>query len=175
MTKQYDLLRLYNREQAKVGDMVTIISSGREYEEEVLAVKEGFLVTWAAGTVEAYGPNVEVFYPPLAWVEDKPVYKGDTLYEKDGNTFCPDLLEGDLLGQKMNEGLPLIYRAIEDLTWTKPLRKVKRQGWVNVYGNPKAPYPRALSEPHPTKEVADVYERPGRLDCVQISWEEVEE
>lgn len=174
MTKRYDLLRLYNLEQAKVGDMVTITSFGKEYEGEVLVVKEGFLVTWAAGTVDVYGPNVKIFRSPLAWVEDKPVYKGDILYYKDGNAFCPDRIEGDLLWQDLKGVPPLICR-VTDLTWTKPIRKVKRQGWVNVYGDPKAPYLRALSDPHSTKELADVCARLGRLDCVQISWEEVEE
>lgn len=32
-----------------------------------------------------------------------------------------------------------------------------------------------LSTPFPTKEAANTYAEESRLDCVQISWEEVEE
>ena len=49
---------------------------------------------------------------------------------------------------------------------TKPKRKVKREGWMNIYPGPMT---RSI---YPTKEEAEGNKGNGVIDCVKIEWEE---
>lgn len=75
---------------------------------------------------------------PLAWVEGKPVYKGDVLYYKDdGETSTADSIRsnGKLVVRVPNMGL--CSEETGTLTWTPPkptTKQVKLLAWRSIYG-----------------------------------------
>lgn len=155
-TKDYSLLRKFDLEAAMNGEHV-MVGYGNKFDdcvyithhiepvkEYVFDVKDqGFIVVGASCTTTRAFTLDCVKMKPLAWVEGKPVYKGDVLYATGG---CH---KGTLVtanGKKVFDGhngdkyLPVKYgasdcanAAINDLTWNKP--KVKREGWLNIYKN----------------------------------------
>lgn len=99
---------------------------------------------------------------PLAWIEGKPVYKGDTLYSNIG----PRTVVGsdmEYLRCVVNTGDPWVVFRAESLTWNK--LKVKKSGWMNCYPNNE-------NCTYPTKERADAMAVHTRTACVEIFWEE---
>ena len=123
---------------------------------------------------------------PLAWVEGKPVYKGDVLWYNEfgfsievtgNNDYDPDNgLKGKVKEvTKENPsryvGGELTWAPFDKWSWNKP--KVKREGWINVYRN------RGTSFVYETKEDAIewVTNTNGSLDelyitTIRIEWEE---
>lgn len=92
----------------------------------------------------------DVYYTPLCWLDDKPVYVGDELHYKpvtgavmmvtvvrrmkaDGSADAPDRLLvircGDVDGR--------LATRVENLSWNAP--KVKREGWVVLQGKHGSP------------------------------------
>lgn len=164
MEKDYRLLRPFDLEAAKRGDKIC-------YNDE-----SGYVTTLCGpdpkGNI-AYQSNGMVYVAhtnsfkmaPLAWVEGKPVYKGDILYWKSVsnkwmNHVC-DEFDVDKFLQRTGEEQGYIYA--NKLTWQKP--KTKREGWVNIYRfNDTALFA--------DKKTADKNAISDRIDCVRIEWEE---
>lgn len=105
--------------------------------------------------------------PPLAYVEDRPVYKGDVLYHKmQGGKWVVNSFDGTYL------------RCGEDddgwfctsLTWTKP--KIKKSGWFNLYKDKHGEI--EFGHRYITKDKAITESDPSRtlLDTMYIEWEE---
>jgi len=110
--------------------------------------------------------NVNEFrMKPLAWVEDKPVYKGDTLYHRARDTVTAvDQYEKGVIVQSED------YTAgafLENLSWIKSPRKVRREGWINIYkGGEIGQYA------HDTEELAKREVDTFYVATIKIEWEE---
>lgn len=112
---------------------------------------------------------------PIRWFERKPVYLGDVLYSEQGKgTIIKDCRFTGGYAIKFDGGKTVSTEApyfSDELSWTRP--NVKREGWVNIYGNGSACWR------YHTKEDADNSARigggiidPARIACVRIEWEE---
>lgn len=165
----YSLLRPFDLEAAKRGEHVMWF---------------GDVVHWASTSYRAFMAqpweivefNDQLFYvctsdlrmAPLAWVEGKPVYRGDVLY-KLGCRFEVHGIKKSFFGEDFlvlqEDGLNTEYadNRRECLTWNPP--KVKREGWVNIYQHNRICL-------RPTKEDADLFAATTRIACVRIEWEE---
>lgn len=133
MEKDYSLLRPFDLEAANFGtkaywfetECVWFGPSGNKFSQPMYAVEHN------AGM--SYVPASELRAYPLAWVEGRPVYKGDVLY-------CEKLAEHTGIAVQyfqtgMIHGLGQIYSDLlvahpEHMTWQKP--KTKREGWIEV-------------------------------------------
>ena len=265
MEKNFELLRPFDLEAAKRGDPllwsgqyipVTFVARARNGNTNIIECPgmHGGLLSEVQ-----YAPDHYLYMAPLAWVEGRPVYKGDVLhYMKSGfsmrvtgpNKHHPygEGIEGEVvdvwqadkdrrpatLGETIwaqasvftwtepnpilceIEGRPVrkgdrlwstffndwfvvggtIDRGGRSLTapeinyiastyvtscsWNRPPRKVRRQGWVNVYPKSKHHSGSAIAlsgmSIYATKEIADQEATEERIACVQIEWtEEVSE
>lgn len=104
---------------------------------------------------------------PLAWVEGKPVYKGDRLWWVTQKRWINALrYENNLNKPAIKDDNDCVSDVawLSNLTWTPP--KVKREGWVNVYG-----YDR-IATTHESQEKANLNAGRDRIACVRIEWEE---
>ena len=104
---------------------------------------------------------------PLCWVEEKPVYKGDKLYdtsacENRGIVIAEGYEEGDLLVK----GYGAHY--IGYLSWKQP--KVKKTGWVNISSAHAGR--KICSRVFETKAQAEKCQSRNHLACTFIEWEE---
>ena len=105
---------------------------------------------------------------PLALVEGKPVYDGDVLYLNcaEGGvataTACAD-------GMSFGDGLFVLWLNFNksgEWTWIKPVRKVKKKGWVNVYVGD-----RIGCVFHETQNAANNAATHNRIACAPIEFE----
>lgn len=110
---------------------------------------------------------------PLAYVEDKPVYKGDKLFVTEKGSLGKEIeilgMEIEILGMDRYYGKLYSERfTIEacNLSWEKPKNLVKY--WVNLYlqnGEIKGVR-------YQSKSLADYAALPSRLACVEVEIEE---
>ncbi len=158
-TKDYSLLRKFDLEAAKNGEHV-LVGYGNKFddcvyithhiepiEEYVFNVKDhGFVILGASGSCTHAFTLDSAKMKPLAWVEGKPVYKGDVLWYNEfgfsievtgNNDYDPNNgLKGKVKEvTKKNPcchvGGELTWAPFYEWSWNKP--KVKREGWINVY------------------------------------------
>lgn len=140
------------------------------------------VIQWhdSADVVVCHSAPIFVAHAPLCWVENKPVYVGDVLYRI--GVFSEEAMVVTRYGMVDNsgpyvfgtglrcgrgEGIPEDQSGMypSQMTWTKPVIKVKKSGWLNIYQNGSHVY-------HSTREVADIYASIDRTDCVECHWEE---
>ena len=177
----YSLLRPFDLEAAKCGDLLTDSEdrcrwsyvAGPDARNEYVMLIEGDAPNKGEFT---YPSRAEEFrMAPLAWVEDKPVYPGDVLYwsgrlgVESGAKFTARSSGGGFIrGETLfADGIRIAYEQSEgmlpeSLTWTPP--KQKKEMWVNVY-------PAGDGCGHPTKEKADQVASSGRIACVRLEYE----
>ena len=176
----YSLLRPFDLEAAKAGEELVCSHDGglRKYVAGP-DTEDKIIVADASGVFQK-----SVYYrehyamAPLAWVEGKPVYKGDVLYIKclsDKTTITGICNQTDKTLGKLLQCTS--HGAIweENLTWNPP--KVKREGWVNVSNKSAnsawvAEVNGLLSHSYASKQDADRCALPDRIACVRIEWEE---
>ena len=119
-------LKEYDLASAKVGDKVLGLDPG-----EVLFIYGNTVVFgWQCGedkVVSSYlqGASVDIFLAPLCWVEEKPVYEGDTLYKENGKPLMARKLtsNGELLLFSRG-GSWRIDGSGSKLTWEPPQEDV---------------------------------------------------
>lgn len=171
--RDYSLLRPFDLEAAKRGEAICWCDDGQkasylagpdisgriaiEWTENGTAVSKGQLGLICASYFSM---------APLAWVEGKPVYKGDVLFHKPyGKVIVSGL--GDYQKPSFTgEGEGNIGFHISSMTWN-PTKK-KREGWLNIYPL-KCTW---NAEWYETKNDADTDAYENRLDCIRIEWEE---
>ena len=113
----------------------THVVAGNGYQGEVLAHHADQVVFgWENGQVNgfAYDEQHCVYLAPLCFVEDKPVYKGDTLYRQSGahvtmrglNTNGTTLLFEEGGSWNLDDG-----GRISKLYWTKPVPTININGY----------------------------------------------
>lgn len=104
--------------------------------------------------------------PHLCLVEGRPVHVGSVLFSKDGDEVTVEGLwsNGDI---RTTHGIRCgcVRWTADYLSWTKPVRKVKKEAWLNVYSGDEV-------VTHRTKELADECATDQRKACVHIEWEE---
>lgn len=116
---------------------------------------------------------------PLGYIDDLPVYAGDSVYhiyvQKSGVVVgASDKKNIDDIDVKYGNGT--FGAQLSNLSWEKP--KVKKVGWVNLYM--KEGYLNSeihhrvecRTAPYTTKELANADVESGRIACVKIEWEE---
>lgn len=171
MTFDYTLLRDLDKQLLKPGDSI------------IWKVTGGF-VTYLGGpdrfnhvavelsTVKSSKISLEpashFCMPPLAWVEGKPVYEGDMLYDKRFSENTDGVVIDGSFGNRLTAN-ERIFKT-EELTWTKP--KVKKSGWVVLFPIlSNGAYIAGTSRVYPSKEEAIkgccVQEL---LDVVEVHW-----
>jgi hypothetical protein len=118
-----------------------------------------------------YVGRSDVKIEPLTWLEDRPVYAGDTLRH----------IYTDIIGQVVSvhtmcltENLKMSYGSsafTHNMTWDLeiPKRKVTYERWANIYPSTKHV---GFSNMHDTKHQADANADHDRIDCVKVIWEE---
>lgn len=169
MTNDYSLLRPFDLEAAKRGDLLCWHNAtGADYVARYIAGPD--VKGLACVEVDSHLTIHPVEYfrmAPLCWVEGLPVYCGDVLYNKIGQGLTATGEDGGkLLASEFPDGT--LFEP-DLLTWTPP--KVKREGWVNIYP-PYHGWVAKTSGAHRTKEEADGYAEQARIACVRIEWEE---
>jgi hypothetical protein len=120
-TNDYNLLRAFNLEQAQAGagillhtsanNTVDVLYVGVTKDQKNIAVEFGkYCCSYCTETIKM---------KPLAWVDGKPVYKGDVLYYtyQDGSfdvvTVTPVMVYSNTVA----------WSGLNELTWTKPKKK----------------------------------------------------
>lgn len=136
-TKDYSLLRPFDLEAAKRGEAVCDRDHANEYEFLAIGEKrfsDGYVAVRLTRSfiVKAKG-YIYLCYPedlrmaPICWVEGRPVYRGDVLYETigggAGNPYVAHHFENGKLVTAGVNSCPHHYNP-DHLTWTPP--KVKR-------------------------------------------------
>lgn len=174
MEKDYSLLRPFDLDAAKRGEAICT-HSGNHLDFVAADENNGSHCVRIgdrnsrSGRLSIWG-HQRLRMAPLCWVEGKPVYKGDVLYQPgDRRTFKITGYEeksGGLGKPCLNYGTTREY--VEKFTWAPP--KVKREGWVNIYG--AGGNARAAGEVHPDKATADRAASRERVACVPVEWEE---
>lgn len=155
--KDCSLLRPFDLEAAKRGESVTLLSNKCRPGKVIFSKNKGILVEWNDGTIYSYGFNLlegdTSFFvmAPLAWVEGRPVYKGDVLYY-DGK---PRIIDG---GDATHLTTVTSCTRANCMTWQKP--KTKREGWVNM-----------VAVRFDSKEDAERYKQHGQVTAF-ATWEE---
>lgn len=106
--------------------------------------------------------------PPLAYIGDRPLYTGDTVYFRAGSKLPVEAKEVDRFGwlTVLDSEFGLHLVKPEQLTWDMP--KVRKEGWVNIY---PIDYERN-SGWYPTEEAAKANAGARLLACCRIEWEE---
>lgn len=180
------LLRPFDLEKAKSGDRVCTYATttalrhvagpdagGRHVFEIVSneSPSKGFL------TNPQEEPHLRML--PLAWVEGKPVYAGDTVWNtrgsKSGILVSHFDKGGYLAGTNPERGGTSMSRP-DLLTWAKP--KTTREGWVNVYSDPVRTdvHSAFVSHAFHTKELAEQhaggFSDKKFLARIRVEWEE---
>lgn len=116
----------------------------------------------------------ELRLPPLAWVQGKPVYKGDVLYRGTSQVVVVNCI-GHALVVETVAGAVGDLAGTSDLTWEPVKPKTKRKGWINLYANSEGGKPTASRHVCLTRcaadELADMVHS-ERLACVEVEWEE---
>jgi hypothetical protein len=182
MSKKYELLRPFDLEAAKRGDVVCGSSGeitrfvGESNSGDNIAICEYYMkVNGCHGLTVGYFDFSVLRMEPLAWVEDYPVYRGDLLYYLDSMAGWQEFIAHD--GGINGEEVYLQFEAamtgvyVKNLTWKKPIKK--KYVWLNIYHHPlggdSGSFSTGLS--YPTKELADENAKLNRVACVRIELE----
>ena len=181
-TKDYSLLRPFDLEAAKAGELLFEIymhGSKVKTDEKIGTYIAGpnnhneYVISFPTNGYVTYTDSIkDVRMAPLAWVEGKPVYTGDTLYSpffKSGGYSQDGLFT--VTGYRVSDGhsfyaAEISYSAatlVSSCSWNKP--KVKKSGWLNIYPN------NDCSCMHPSKLAADTEKAGHREACIEVFWE----
>lgn len=111
---------------------------------------------------------------PLAWVEGKPVYRGDVLYRGTSQVVVIGAAN-ETVAVETVAGAVGDLAGTSDLTWEPVKPKTKRKGWINLYANSEGDKPMVSRHVCLTRcaadELADMV-RSERLACIEVEWEE---
>ena len=176
MSKKFEELRPFDLEAAKAGAPICYmdgdIPSSWFIHDDVLYVEwsnepERFVQFKADTGLDRW------CMAPLCWVEDRPVYKGDVLWNKLYPEYRYDVarFENGRIYSLQNETYSHC-EEIEDLSWTKPKKMVKKEGWIAVKtGEKPVSYAAWCSHVYETKEQAEAHYG-AQTACIRIEWEE---
>lgn len=161
-TPNYSLLRPFDAEAAKRGEPICYATSTTCVEREYVAgpdAKGCICVKYPTGYFDVCAAN-QYKMMALAWVEGKPVYKGDVLYPTLGSKDefrVTGFVDGCLVATNW-------HFNPSALTWNPP--KVKRERWINIYPQQTSAFM------YPTKYEANYHASDNRIACVCLEWDE---
>lgn len=120
-------LRKYHLSLAQVGNRVIEPTPG-----VVIAIHwDKVVFGWEDGNITHFDPYDDhcIYLAPLCWVEDKPVYKGDTLYRQNGKQVAVSGLNGDGTFLLFEDGGSWATDgSIYKLSWTNPKTPITING-----------------------------------------------
>lgn len=128
--KDYSMLRPFDLEAAKAGEPIiwgystAAVFLGESINKRNVGGRgEQFRIEHVSGLSYAYADDLKM--APLAWVEERPVYKGDVLYSRDiaGNVEKHVIHSANGSSLWSDNGKVPAF----GITWQKP--KVKKSGW----------------------------------------------
>ncbi len=180
--KNFNLLRPFNLELAKEGELLTSMNEANDYKMLDFSIRNSNnKVEIDAQLVNAednfkYSNQDESSFrmKPLTWIDGKPVYKGDVLWYR-GQQFCIEVqgynptCEDGLIGIVVKSQWELIsvgeqsWAPFYQWQWDKPKQVVKRKVWINVYSEYVYSYF--------SKEEADTLAGKKRIACVETKIE----
>lgn len=173
--KDYSLLRPFDLESAKTcGSLIDLDDDECKFIAGPHPVTGEVVVEFAGACGFKTCRAHEIRMAPLAWVEGKPVYKGDVLYSSffarhpsDKDNITGKFIVGGFGddGQFFRAEDKHFRTKLESCTWTQP--KVKREGWLNLYHGWEVG-----TRVRPTREMADAVATANRIACIHIEWEE---
>lgn len=140
--RDYDLLRPFDLEKAKRGDLIfhCVLENEAPYEyvagpdardEYILKIVNSGSKNNGAFTPLFKGADLRMY--PLGWVEGYSVYKGDILYTKH-----PMPLINELIIDALWPGVGLHAKDMRNaipfdlLTWINPANRIKKEGFICV-------------------------------------------
>lgn len=105
--------------------------------------------------------DCDLFMKPLCEVEGKPVYPGDVLYHVKGGKIVAESFDGQYIRDEHDGGwFP------EKCSWNKPITKVKKSGWINIYPD------LSVSRIHESEDCAISSRYGNSVATVFVEWEE---
>jgi len=128
------------------------------------------------GHVVMYWFVSDLFYVPIGYIEDCPVYDGDSVYSKEtGKYGTLEAYKGVHFIFKENgseSNGPGVISKIDAFTLKKPLTKHTR--WINIYPESKSNTTKYTISVCTYDSIHDANENATskRIDCVPLSWEE---
>lgn len=187
--KILSLLRPLDFTQLKIGDEIVwldyynylkVYYIGGPDDDGIIAIR----------TVDASGSNniytryqTSFAMKPLAWVDGKPVYAGDTLFVKGIANNDPNGYKVVTSGRKGVAGFSsticlygIGWFDVEKLTWEKP--RTKKTGWIAIYNIDRPVADKNVpiasgSNIYSSREfLENVLTNSDYKDIVQITWEE---
>ena len=169
--KDYSLLRPFDLEAARDGAAIVALVDGGTKMEPRGFVKGpdcmGYCVVVTDEGVYRLGKAHEYRMAPLCWVEGKPVYPGDVLWQ---TTPAGDVLKRKAKGSYLEfeeTGSWAMDGSVSKLSWAEPPPKpVKR--WINVYPGMYRDGGPCSTTMHSTKEAADDDLMHGSIACIEI-------
>lgn len=175
----YSLLRPFDLEAAKAGEPICWFDNAEHVKFMLCSGDDGeHCVRMEDGNL-ALACFCDIRMSPLAWVEGKPVYRGDVLYWNRPGYYkfiVKKVTEAYIYGEStVYDNEKSTEMLAGSLTWNPP--KVKREGWVNVskVGDASAWVPEIngrMSHSYTSKQDADKYALPNRVACIKVEWEE---
>lgn len=143
--KDYSLLRPFDIEAAKRGEAIMLVENGKHLAKNATFVagpdSNGCIILNISGRFSRpdriYRKNI--FMAPLAWVEGRPVYRGDVLYWKSqpgAQCIAEKIMEGGWLAFRSDGSQPLGIVHTNGLTWTPPMvkREIKMLAYLTGRG-----------------------------------------
>lgn len=162
--KDYSLLRPFDLEAAKAGAKLFCINSKNGETECTFIQKAGdeLCIHFERFGFSIHDETDSLRMAPLCWVEGKPVYPGDVLWQT--------TLAGDVLKRKAKQisadgsyleldetGSWAMNGSVSKLSWAEPPPKpVKR--WVNIYP----------ANSFESQDSANEYATSSRIACIEI-------
>lgn len=174
--RDYSLLRPFDLEAAKAGALLgdAVGSPTWEYAAGPDSSGNISVIIIKTGLFAEPSPTRVFKMVPLCWVEGKPIYKGDVLYyiNQPGRKFTANGItqDGTLINERGHG------ENIACLTWGPPKRKVKKQGFINIYPASAHHGINALASSDQViyfdKDHANINAREGRLFCATVEWDQ---
>lgn len=161
--KDYSLLRPFDLEAAKRGELVCWHPDGELLEWVGPSALSGYAgcFRWLnGGNAGKYATYMSGYLrmAPLAWVEGKPVYKGDVLYSH-GVAYAATAAG---FVPKANGLYGLELEAASLMTWTQPKQKKQIKMLAYLYGNYMAWINEACGDPQGATRV------PGEDKVIEV-------
>lgn len=175
----YSLLRPFDLQAAKAGERIVIREAGNLVERTFVTGPDdhGYFVVKTSDGWFRFGKDTDYRMAPLAWVEGKPVYKGDKMWRKDGQWTYGHEIVGKTKQEDIALGVLLQVTEqgttwSENLTWNPP--KVKREGWIAIKltTKPGANYSAFCSHVLSSKAKAESHYGSEKVAVVLVEWEE---
>lgn len=171
----YSLLRPFDLEAAKAGEPICWFDNAEHVKFMLCSGDDGeHCVRMEDGNL-ALACFCDIRMSPLAWVEGKPVYRGDVLYWNRPGYYkfiVKKVTEAYIYGEStVYDNEKSTEMLAGSLTWNPP--KVKREGWIAINTNdgPTGPVKAYCSHILETKEQAQNY-KVDSFTVIKVEWEE---